>query len=117
MAGTDAGMRRQRYTLYAATGRVYASNVDQKIIDLGPLTRDGASFSYELEGNHLSGSGLFTEEEALRDIASRLHFLWIDGQFTALADVRPTVDLSQAKRLDIELDELGPNERITDATV
>ena len=115
-----APARRQPFTLYAANGRVYARNVSQKVIDLGALARDaGGAFCYLLDGNHQGGRGFFTEEEALRDIAGHLRFLWLDGQFTAVADARddPHLDLDGAVRVDIELDELKPGERMYDATV
>lgn len=111
--------RRQPYTLLAANGRVYARNTAQKVIDLGALARrDGGAFCYLLDGNKESGEGFFTEEEALRDIAGHLRFLWLDGQFTAVGDAREgDLDLSEAVRLDIELDELRPGEPAVDATV
>ena len=115
---TDA--RQQPFTLYAAQGRVYARNRDQKVIALGALARDdGGAFSYLLDGNQQGGKGFFTEEEALRDVAGKLRFLWLDGQFTAVADARddPALHLDGATQLDIVLDELQPGERMVDATV
>src|SRR5205085_8341953 len=76
---------RQPFTFYAAGGRVYARNRDQKIVDLGALTHaDGGAFRYQLDGNGQAGEGFFTEEAALRDIAQHVRFLWLDGQFTAV---------------------------------
>lgn len=118
--GTAAPGRRQPYALYAAGGRVYVRNADQKVIDLGALSRDdGGAFRYLLDGNGKTGEGFFTEEEALRDVATHLHFLWLDGQFTAVADAREggALNLDGATRIDIELDELKPGERAYDATV
>jgi hypothetical protein len=111
--------RKQPYTLYAANDRVYARNAAGPVVDLGSLRRDGGTFCYLLDGNKLAGSGFTTAEGALRDISARLHFLWLDGQFTALPDVRQSagVDFGQATQIDIELDELGPKERIEDARV
>lgn len=114
---TQARPRRQPYTLYATNGRVYVSNVDQALIDLGPLAPRGGDWTYRLEGSELAAEGFDSAEAALHHMASRLHFLWVDGQFTAQRDVRGEVDLAQAARLDIELDELGPNAPIVDATV
>jgi hypothetical protein len=114
------GGQQQRYTLFAARGRVYARNTEQKIIDLGELAReDGGTFRYRLDGNGLAGSGSATEDGALRELARHLRFLWLDGQFTAVADARddPTLNLDGATQLDIVLDELSPGERIYDATV
>jgi hypothetical protein len=123
MAHDDDNARdraRQPFTFYAARGRVYARNRDQKIIDLGSLAREeGGAFRYALDGNHLAGSGFFTEEEALRNIAERIRFLWLDGQFTAVADAKEdaSLNLDGAKQIDVEIDELPPGEREFDATV
>lgn len=117
--GVTAAMKQQPFTLLAANGRVYARNSDQKVIDLGALQREDVAFRYVLDGNGQSGSGFFTEEEALGDIAAHLRFLWLDGQFTAVADAKedPALNLEGAVRLDIALDELPPGERMYDATV
>lgn len=113
------GPRKQPYTLYAARGRLYARNAAGPVIDLGELAPQDGGWHYRLDGNQLAGQGFATPEQALRDIAARLHFLWLDGQFTSLPDVRQSagVDFSQAVQLDIELDELGPGERMEDARV
>ena len=111
---------RQPFTLYAANGRIYARNRTQKVIDLGALERqEGGAFRYELDGNHQSQDGLFTEEEALHAIARSIRFLWLDGQFTAVADARedPSLNLDGATTLAIELDEMPPGERVVDASV
>jgi len=111
---------RQPFLLYAAKGRIYARNRTQKVIDLGAITReDGGSFRYLLDGNQASDGGFFTEEEALHAIARKVRYLWLDGQFTAVADARDdaNLDLDGAARISIELDELPPGEREIDATV
>ena len=109
--------RRQPFVLYAASGRIYAENAPGHLIDLGPLAQQPAGWSFRLEGTDIAGDGFDSREAALHNVASRLHFLWLDGQFTAQRDVRAEVDLSQAARMDIALDELGPNTPVTDATV
>jgi hypothetical protein len=112
--------RQQPFTLYAANGRIYAQNIAQKVIDLGALERmDSGGFRYMLDGNHETGEGFFTEETALQEIADKMRFLWLDGQFTAVADAREggELNLQGATRLDITLDELKPGERMYDATV
>ena len=122
MADQDTTTRspvRQPFVLYAANGRIYARNRTQKVIDLGAIEREGSSFRYELDGNHQTGQGFFTEEEVLHAIAREIRFLWLDGQFTAVADARdqPGLDLDGATRVPIELDEMPPGERAVDATV
>jgi hypothetical protein len=111
--------RQQPFTFYAAQGRIYVRNVDQKVIDLGALTRDDAGLAYVLDGNDLSGRGFRSEKEALRHVATHVRYLWLDGQFTAVADARdnPELDLDGAPELQVTLDELPPGERIFDATV
>jgi hypothetical protein len=114
-----APRRQQPFTLYAAQGRVYARNTDQKVIDLGELSEEDGRWRFELDGNHHSGNGFFTAEEALREIARDLRFLWLDGQFTAVADAREggALNLDGAVQVEILLDELAPGERAFDATV
>jgi len=118
-AHAPAPRRQQPFTLYAAGGRVYVRNVDQKVIDLGELRQDGGAWMYRLDGNQQTGTGFFTPEEALREIGGHMRFLWLDGQFTAVADARDggTLNLDGAPQLEIVLDELSPGERIFDATV
>ena len=124
MAGQNedraAAARQQPFTLYAAAGRIYARNRDQKIIDLGALAQgEGKALRYVLDGNGQVGEGFSSEQDALRDLARHLRFLWLDGQFTAVADAKddPSLDLDGATQLDIVLDELPPGERVVDATV
>jgi len=111
--------RQQPFALYAAGGRVYARNVDQKVIDLGELRQDRGTWRYRLDGNQEAGRGFSTAEEALREIGRKLHFLWLDGQFTAVADARDgsAPDLDGVPQLEILLDELKPGEPIVDSTV
>ena len=114
----SASPRPQPFTLYAANGRIYASNVDQKLIDLGSLSRSDAGFAYCIDGNGSRGEGLPTAEAALREIAREISFLFLDGQFTANADLRDSsVSLHGAARLEITLDELAPGERMENANV
>jgi hypothetical protein len=115
----DAASRRKPFSFFAARGRIYARNVDQKVIDLGEISRDEAGVRYLLDGNGMSGRGLRDEKTALGDMAGKLRFLWLDGQFTAVADARdnPDLDLDGATQVDVTLDELPPGERMFDATV
>ncbi|GAB3646610.1 hypothetical protein [Ramlibacter alkalitolerans] len=118
-AHAPAPRRQQPFTLYAAGGRVYARNLDQKVIDLGELRQDGSAWRYRLDGNQQSGQGFSTAEEALRDIGGHLRFLWLDGQFTAVADARDgdTLNLDGVPEVEILLDELKPGEPMVDASV
>ena len=108
---------RQPFTFYAAKGRVYASNVDQKLIDLGALTQQADGYCYLLDGNQQAAQGLPSAEAALRHIADNTRFLYLDGQFTALADARENaaVNLDGAARIDVMLDVLRSGERMQDA--
>lgn len=95
------------FTLYAVGGRVLASNVRGKLVDLGHLGRGGdGSWSYRLDGDQSTGLGLESPEAALEHIAGTTTFLFLDGQFTALEDLggagRP--DLESAVQLQVVLD-------------
>lgn len=109
----------QAFSLYAANGRVYASNIEQKLIDLGELAQQPGGWAWLLDGNKLAGAGLPSAVDALRDIVKQMSFLYLDGQFTALADVRQdaSVHLDGAQQLDIVVDELQPHERMEDTRV
>ena len=116
----EAQRRKLPFTFYAAAnGRIYVRNVAQKVIDLGAISREDGSVCYFLDGNHKTGKGFRDEEAALRDIAASVRFLWLDGQFTAIADAREggDVNLDGAAQLEIVLDEVAPGEREFDATV
>jgi hypothetical protein len=117
-AHAPAPRRRQPFTLFAADGRVYARNTDQKVIDLGELKAHGGRWSWRLDGNGEHGDA-FTSVGALHEIGRKLHFLWLDGQFTAVADAREggRLNLDGATQVEIVLDELKPGEPMVDATV
>ena len=110
---------RSRFTFHAAQGRLYARNPDGKVIDLGKLARqpDG-SWHYLLDGNQLAG-GAATAEAAMADAAGRMGFLYLDGQFTAVADSREqhALSLDDAPAIELAIDELPSGERIEDARV
>jgi hypothetical protein len=109
------------FVLYALKGRVYASNVKQKLVDLGHLSKDGegGTYSYLLDGDKATGSGFADAQEALAHIAQTTSFLFLDGQFTALEDLggadRP--DLAGAPQLEVTLDPLGRGEKMIDTQV
>ena len=111
---------RQTFTFYAADGRVLASNADQKLVDLGALTQQPQGWCYLLDGNQQSAEGLPSPEAALRHIADHTRFLYLDGQFTALADLREgsaPVHLEGAPRIEVSLDVLQRGEPMEDARV
>jgi hypothetical protein len=70
-----------------------------------------------LDGNKQTGSALPGPEAALRHVADNIGFLYLDGQFTALADARETGDvhLDGAARIDVMLDKLQGGEGMEDA--
>jgi hypothetical protein len=109
---------RQAFTFYAADGRVHASNVAQKLIDLGSLQQQADGWCYLLDGNKHTGERLPSAEAALRHIVDHVRFLYLDGQFTALADMRGNagVHLDGAPRIDVMIDELQSREPIEDTT-
>ena len=117
--GAPAGVP---FVLYALKGRVYASNVKDKLVDLGRLAQDGdgdgdgGTYAYVLDGDHSTGSGFADAHEALEHIAQTTTFLFLDGQFTALEDLGGTArpDLAEAPRLEVTLDPLGRGERAID---
>lgn len=110
---------RARFTFHAAQGRLYARNEDGKTVDLGRLApQPDGSWHYLLDGNKLAG-GAATPEAAMADAAERMGFLYLDGQFTAVADATGNTDLrlDEAPAIELALDELRSDERMQDARV
>ncbi|GKS82896.1 MULTISPECIES: hypothetical protein [unclassified Acidovorax] len=110
---SQAARAAQTFTLYAAGGRVYASNVRDKLIDLGGLTEAQGRYGYALDGgDQVARDGFPSPEDALADIASTVTFLYLDGQFTALEDLSDgrSPDLSDVPQIQISLDALGHGE-------
>jgi len=112
----SADSTRRPFTLYAAGGRVYVSNVRNKLIDLGRIESAEGGIGYLLDGEGPGAKGFADTPAALRDITKRITFLYLDGQFTAQADLRDSAEsrLDGADPLHFELDELGPGEPATD---
>lgn len=109
---------RQTFTFYAAGGRVLASNADQKLVDLDALSDASQGWRYLLDGNRQSGEGFPSPEAALRHIADHTRFLYLDGQFTALADLREgsaPVHLDGAPSIEVSIDVLQRGEPMEDA--
>lgn len=102
--------RSESFTLFAARGRVYARNVRGKVIDLGRLACEHGAWAAEIDGSHDRIAPQPSALAALDAVAERLTFLFLDGQFTALADLagdgRP--DLEQAPQRELALEPPGP---------
>lgn len=106
----SAHPRPEPFTLFAAHGRMYARNLRGKIIDLGRLACEHGEWTAEIDGSHDRIEPQPSALAALDAVAERLTFLFLDGQFTALADLagdgRP--DLEQAPQRAIALGPPGP---------
>ncbi|RYF25085.1 MAG: hypothetical protein EOO33_10420 [Comamonadaceae bacterium] len=107
---TPAAFPGQTFTLYASQGRIFASNVREKLVDLGRLDDASSGYAYQLDGDEkVAGSGFDTAEDALAHLATSVTFFYLDGQFTALADLggasRP--DLPEATQIQVTLDRRG----------
>ncbi|HFE8063970.1 hypothetical protein [Klebsiella pneumoniae] len=86
-----------------------AQNIDGHVIDLGELTKQNGTINWLLDGNKEKGENLKTEIEALEDIASKIDFLFLDGQFTSLPDISAEYKnkLTSAPSMEIVLNEPG----------
>lgn len=106
-----AGRAAVPFVLYAVRGRVYASNVKNKLVDLGRLSHDGAdgTYAYLLDGDKATGSGFADAQAALAHIAQTTTFLFLDGQFTALEDLGGTdrPDIADVPQLSVALERPG----------
>ena len=115
----SADVTRRPFTLYATEGRVYVSNVRNKLVDLGSIEQAPGGIGYVLDGEGPAGTGFGDIAAALGDIARRVSFLYLDGQFTAQADLRESMAdrLDGSAQLHFDVDELGPGEPATDPDV
>ena len=98
------------FTLYASGGRVYASNVRDKLIDLGALAPQAQGWAYQLDGDgRVEAEGFADARQALAHIAASITFLYLDGQFTALQDLgdRARPDVRGAPQIQVALDPRG----------
>ena len=78
----------QLFTLYASHGRIYAENGEGKLIDIGSLRKDGNVYRCRLDSDGVSSDAMASPERAMADLQQRIDFLYLDGQFTALPDIR-----------------------------
>jgi len=83
----------KQFTLYASQGRIYAENAAGKLIDLGAIRKEGNVFAYRLDADGVSGEASESAARALADIEQRVNMPYMDGQFTALPDLRDSVYL------------------------
>ena len=115
----SADVTRRPFTLYATEGRVYVSNVRNKLVDLGSIEHAADGIGYVLDGEGPAGTGFEDIAAALGDISKRVSFLYLDGQFTAQADLRESMAdrLDGSTQLHFDIDELGPGEPATDPDV
>lgn len=110
MAG-NTKQDRMPYFIYLYEQRILAQNIDGHIIDIGGYDTEERGISWLLDGNKEHGEERASEQEALDDIASKIDFLFLDGQFTSLpdlsADYGDRLDTASAKQ--IVLNELNDN--------
>jgi len=83
----------RQFTLYASQGRIYAENTAGKLIDLGAIRKEGNVFAYRLDADGVSGEASESAARALADVEQRVNMAYMDGQFTALPDLRDSVEL------------------------
>ena len=83
----------RQFILYASQGRIYAENAAGKLIDLGAIRKEGNVFAYRLDADGVSGEAGESMARALADIEQRVNVTYMEGQFTALPDLRGSVEL------------------------
>lgn len=100
---------RMPYLLFLCENRILAQNICGHVIDLGGLTKQNGTIDWLLDSNKEKGENLKTEIEALEDIANKIDFLFLDGQFTSLPDISAEYKdkLTSAPSMEIVLNELG----------
>jgi len=102
-----AGATRERFSLYAAGGRLYAQDRRALLVELGTLERRDDGFAYRVDGDaRLCGSRFAGADDVLHDLARRLDSGFLGSRFATLPDRAEdyTIDLNGAAHFAVELD-------------
>lgn len=97
------------YLLYYCQSRLLVENIDGHVVDIGGAEIVGNAFRWQLDGKEAKGTTESDADDMLRDVAQHLSFLFVDGQFTSLPDVRGEYGdrLDNAPSREIALSELN----------
>ena len=100
------------YLLYSCQSRLLVENIDGHVVDIGGAELVGGKLRWQLDGKEAKGTTENEAEEMLNDVARHLSFLFVDGQFTSLADVRGEYGdrLDNAPSREISLSELNDSD-------
>ena len=100
------------YLLYYCQSRLLVENIDGHVVDIGGAELVGGKLRWQLDGKEAKGTTENEAEEMLNDVARHLSFLFVDGQFTSLPDVRGEYGdrLDNAPSREISLSELNDSD-------
>lgn len=103
----SAGAVRDRFSLYAAGGRLYAQDRRALLVELGTLERRDDGFAYRVDGDtRLCGSRFAGADDVLHDLARRLDSGFLGSRFATLPDRAEdySIDLNGAAHFAVELE-------------
>ncbi len=83
----------EEYAIYTSAGRIYVQEASGKVIDLGDLFETAHIYGYRLDRGGIEGQGYADLGAALRDLASRLTFSYLDALFRSQPDVADEASL------------------------
>ncbi|WP_143277714.1 hypothetical protein [Bordetella genomosp. 10] len=83
----------QEFAISTSAGRIHVQNAEGKVIDIGDLLEASHVYGYELDHAALRGRGFPDLGTALRDLAARLTFSFLDASFRAQPDVADEASL------------------------
>lgn len=97
------------YNLYYCHSRLLLENIDGHVVDIGGVETKGQYFQWQLDGKDAQGSVENDVGALLRDVEQHLSFLFVDGQFTSLPNVKEKYGdhLDNAASREISLPELN----------
>jgi hypothetical protein len=93
------------FRLFAVEQRVLAQNVDGKVIDIGAMDSKNGQFCACMDSGDLVTEPKRSAELALKALAGKLSFDYLDGLFTSEREAEVMGRLQDYPSVEFELDE------------
>ncbi|SAL03773.1 hypothetical protein [Caballeronia ptereochthonis] len=104
-----AGFERP-FRLFAVEQRVLAQNVDGKVIDIGAMESKNGQFCARVDSGDLATEPKRSAELALKALAGKLSFDYLDGLFTSERGAEVSGRLQDYPSVEFELDATLPRD-------
>lgn len=93
------------FRLFAVEQRVLAQNVDGKVIDIGAMDSRNGEFCACMDSGDIATDPKRSAELALKALAGKLSFDYLDGLFTSEREAEVSGRLQDYPNVEFELDE------------